>query len=213
MCAVNLGSEFLRRYKVTSMCQACDYFLKSERRVPRLFLLLLAAASCAGQNPIRPEIVRHVAPDTKRDPELERAIREEIGSASYSYACNRVHLSNASVPEVLVYLPGPDFCGSGGCTALVFGASGGRYRLVSRISLVRTPIVVSQHRNYGWKDLILFVSGGGIQPGYHAVLSFDGKQYPENPTIEPAAPLREKVKGTAYLTGADKGESVIVVSP
>ncbi|HTP30597.1 MAG TPA: hypothetical protein VMJ75_00395 [Candidatus Acidoferrales bacterium] len=169
--------------------------------------------SCAGQAPIRPQILRRAAPETKRDPELERAIREEIGSTSYSYAYNRVHLSTSAAPEVLVYLPGSDFCGSGGCTSLVFAANGGSYRLVSRVSLTRAPIIVSEHRSHGWKDLILFVSGGGIQPGYYAVMSFDGKQYPENPTIEPAAPLREKIKGTAYLTGADKGESVIVVSP
>jgi hypothetical protein len=71
---------------------------------------------------------------------------------------------------------------------------------------------VSPHRRNGWNDLIVFVSGGGIQPGYYAVLPFDGKKYPENPTIEPAMPLRERVKGMAYLAGADKAESDIVVS-
>ncbi|HTS66488.1 MAG TPA: hypothetical protein VMH28_30900 [Candidatus Acidoferrales bacterium] len=176
-------------------------------------LLLSVALPCSGQTFSQPEVVRRFAPETKRDPELEQAIRKELGAASFSYAYNRVHLTNAAAPEVLVYLPGHEWCGSGGCTLLVFTPAAGNYRLVTSITLVRPPVIVSPHRTNGWNDLILSVSGGGIQPGYHAVLSFDGKSYPDNPTVSPAAPLRDPVKGNAYLVGAEKGESVIVVKP
>jgi len=168
---------------------------------------------CAGQTSSRPQVLRSVAPEKQRDPQLEQAIWREVGDSGYSYRYNRVNLSNGSAPEVLVYMPGADYCGSGGCTSFVFSFQGGAYRLISRISLTRTPIIVSSHSTNGWKDLIVFVSGGGIQPGYYAVLSFDGKKYPENPTAKPAAPLTKRVTGVAYLTGSDKAESDIVVSP
>ena len=182
-------------------------------RFLRAYLLILSVVPCIGQTSVSPEILRSVAPETKRDPALERAIRDEVGGGSFSYAYNRVHLSKVSAPEALVYLQGSDNCGSGGCTALILSESGGAYRLVTRVSLVRTPIIVSAHRTNGWNDLIVFVSGGGIQPGYYAVLRYDGKNYPDNPSVEPAVPLRQRVKGVAYLSGADKAQSVIVVPP
>jgi hypothetical protein len=178
-----------------------------------LFLLLLLQAPCTGQVSVRPQVLRTASPETRRDAKLESAIRRELGDDRYSYAYNRVSLSNASLSEVLVYLPGMDYCGSGGCTTLIFALRGGEYRLISRLSLTRTPIVVSSHTTKGWKDLIVFVSGGGIQRGYFSVLPFDGQKYPENPTVEPALPLRAKVTGVAYLAGADKPGSDIVISP
>jgi hypothetical protein len=176
-------------------------------------LLLLAAPLCSGQTSPRPYIIRMVVPETKHDRKLDEAIQREIGVSSYTYAYNRVKLDNGAVPEALVYMPGADFCGSGGCTCFVFAARGGEYRLVSRLSLTRPPIIVSSHRTNGWSDLVVFVSGGGIQPGYYAVLPFDGAKYPENPTTKPAARLKERVGGVAYLAGADNPKSDIVVSP
>jgi hypothetical protein len=173
----------------------------------------LVVPLCAGQRPSRPRLLRSVAAQTNRDARIEAAIRREVGDDSFSYVYNMVNLNNGTAPEVLVYISGPDYCGSGGCTSLVFARRGGDYRLVSRLSLTKIPIVVSSHRTNGWKDLIVFVAGGGIQPGYYAVLPFDGKKYPENPTTLPAAPLRSSVTGVAYLAGANKAQSDIVVSP
>ena len=161
----------------------------------------------------QPQVLHRSSPEPKREPDLEAAIRTELGTASFSYAYNRVNMSDGAAPGALVYLPGRDYCGSGGCTLLVFTRSREGYRLVTRVSLARVPVMLSSHRTNGWRDLILFVSGGGIQPGYYAVLHFDGKTYPENPTVEPAAPLLEPIKADAYLVGADKGKSVIFVTP
>jgi len=174
---------------------------------------MLEPSCAAAQISARPQVLHTIAPETKRDAKLEEAIRRELADDRYSYAYNRVKLSNSTLSEVLVYMLGADYCGSGGCTSLIFAQRGEEYRLVSELNLIRTPIIVSSHRTNGWKDLIVFVSGGGIHPGYYAVLSFDGKKYPENPTIPPAVPLRQKIPGVGYLAGADKGKSVFVVSP
>jgi hypothetical protein len=172
------------------------------------------ALMCFGQISEVPKVLRTVSPEGKRDVNLERAIRRELGEERFSYAYNRVSLSGGARLDVLVYISGPDYCGSGGCTLLAFALRNGDYRVVSRLTLIRAPVIVSSHRTNGWKDLIVFVSGGGIQPGYYAVLAFDGKGYPENPTVAPAAPLREKVAGTAYLAGADNAKfDIVSVSP
>ena len=202
-----------------------DWKLRKSRsyRRPRLGELTMYVACClltpsvaplcAGQTTSRPQVLRSVGPQQNRDARIEAAIRREVGADRFSYAYNLVNLKNGTAPEVLVYMTGPDYCGSGGCTSFVFGERSGDYRLISRLSLTRRPIIVSSHRTNGWRDLIVFVAGGGIQPGHYAVLPFDGEKYPENPTTRPAVPLRRRVTGVAYLAGADNGLSDIVVSP
>ena len=177
-----------------------------------IFLVPLALVG-AGQTSSRPRVLRSVAPEKSRDSALETALRRELGSDAFSYAYNFVNLKGAEAREVLVYLPGSDYCGSGGCTSLVLEKHALEYRLISRLSLTRAPIIVSSHRTNGWNDLIVFVSGGGIHGGYYSVLAFDGQKYPENPTTAPATRLRRGVTGIAYLSGADKAERDIVVSP
>jgi hypothetical protein len=84
----------------------------------------------------------------------------------------------------------------------VFQSERSGYKLISEIRPARNPIIVTEHRTHGWKDLIMAVSGGGIQPGYYAVLEFNGQQYPENPTVPPAKRLNHSVKGVAFLDGS-----------
>jgi len=47
---------------------------------------------------------------------------------------------------------------------------------------------VLSHRTNGWRDLSVLVAGGGIIPGYQAVLQFDGRAYPSNPAMQKPAP-------------------------
>lgn len=89
-------------------------------------------------------------------------------------------------PEVLVYAEGPDRCGSGGCDLYVITPMIGGYRVVTNMSVTRPPVRVLPTSSHGWRDLAVFVAGGGILPGYSAKLRFDGHGYPENPTVPPA---------------------------
>jgi hypothetical protein len=173
-----------------------------------VWLQLLPFARAATE----PQIQHSVEPATQRDGRLEEAIQREIGQNSFSYAYNRVGLRNGIEPEVLVYLTSKDACSSGGCTLLVFASESGAYRLISYITLVHVPVVVSSHASNSWRDLIIAVGGGGVEP-YYSVLSFDGQKYPENPTTAPASPLKKPVKGVAYFTGMEQSKSVFVVSP
>ncbi len=92
-------------------------------------------------------------------------------------------LNGDNAHELLVEL---NWCGSGGCTVLVFENSNNNWVFNSRITLVRTPIEVSVNKSMGWRHLIVNVSGGGAEPARHQ-LHYQGNQYPINPSTAPLA--------------------------
>ena len=101
------------------------------------------------------------------------------------------NLSDIGSPQAIVYLLGPNWCGSGGCNTLILAQNDATWKIVSNIRITRPPIRISNERSHGWRDIGVWVQGGGIQPGYPAELAFDGKSYPENPTVPPARRLAE----------------------
>ena len=85
-------------------------------------------------------------------------------------------------PDPVVYLAGVDWCGSGGCTLLVFEAMDdvdaqewGRYRPAAEVSMVGGTIHVVLSGST-WSSLI--VTGADGSP---RVLRFDGETYPQSP--------------------------------
>jgi hypothetical protein len=154
------------------------------------------------EGPPVPLIVRTIGPETERDAKLEDAIsvaERDKPNKELHYYYNRVDLKGDGKLAVLVFVFGPGQCGSGGCEAYVFEPAVDSYRLVTDIALAGSPIIVSERKTNGWKDLIMFVAGGGILPGHYTVLHFDGMTYPSNPTGEPSEPLKDRPRGTAYL--------------
>ena len=107
---------------------------------------------------------------------------------SSSHQIETVDLNGDGAEDVLVLLEGMMWSGTGGSTLAVFAAEGDGYRYVSTISLARAPVIVAQSTHNGWRDLIMTVSGGGM-PAKRVALTFDGKEYPLNPSLLP--PLEE----------------------
>jgi len=105
-----------------------------------------------------------------------------------------VDLNGDGVKDALVLLQGPSWCGTGGCTLLVFKGGKDNFTFVSRSTLVRGPLLVSDHQTKGWRDLVLEVSGGGM-PAKKVALKFNGRQYPLNPSIQKAIPKDDRVSG------------------
>ncbi|MGR2664545.1 COG3650 family protein [Vibrio campbellii] len=97
--------------------------------------------------------------------------------------------------ELLVQL---DWCGSGGCTLLVFENHEKEWRFNSRMTLVQSPIMLGQQTSHGWRDLIFNVSGGGAAPGQH-VMQYTGVSYPINPSLAPKA-NKEQVSGVRLFS-------------
>lgn len=85
-------------------------------------------------------------------------------------------------PEAIVHVRGRAWCGSGGCVTLILTPKDGTYRVVASIPITRPPIRVLNRVSNGWAHIGVWVSGGGITPGYEAELPFDGSTYPKNPS-------------------------------
>jgi hypothetical protein len=88
--------------------------------------------------------------------------------------------------DALALLVGPFWCGTGGCTMLVFRAVGDGYKFVSDSSVTREPIRVSTQTSHGWYDLIVGTKGTG-----DVLMQYDGQRYPSDPsTLAPATPTQ-----------------------
>ncbi|HZI19942.1 MAG TPA: hypothetical protein VEY09_15265 [Pyrinomonadaceae bacterium] len=176
-----------------------------------------APARCADG----PAASRRVRPEASSDAALESAIRSALGGGGEGggeptrYNYNRVDLDGDGRPEALVYVYGPAWCGSAGCTLLVFKREGGGYRLVSHVSGAENPVVVSDRRTNGWRDLIAHVRWGEVEGrtvrDYFAVLHFDGQTYPDQfPGAQPLG-ATEGVRGVAYFAGGQSARSGFVL--
>jgi hypothetical protein len=107
-----------------------------------------------------------------------------------------VKTSDGKTDEDIVYVSGQRWCGSGGCTMLILEPTESTFRAIGRVTIVQPPIRLLPSMHGGRPDIGVSVQGGGIQPGYEAVLSFNGKSYPGNPSMPPAqkaAVVRGKV--------------------
>lgn len=132
---------------------------------------------------------------------LPSAMSAEVGSvqsleaaiASWSHQSETpafqydlVDLNEDSLPDAIVLMTDPDFCGSGGCSMLIFRGTRGSFELVSASTLARRPILILKEASKGWRSLSVMVAGGGAKSG-QALMRFDGSRYPRNPSVQPLA--------------------------
>ncbi|MDN3608770.1 COG3650 family protein [Vibrio ostreicida] len=122
------------------------------------------------------------------NPKVDSALRDYFKQAGIEptgirYRWLTYELNDQDGKALLVQL---DWCGSGGCTLLVFANQDQHWQFHSKITLVQTPLNVGKSSHESWKDLIMFVSGGGAIPSQHR-LQFNGKHYPSNPSTAPRA--------------------------
>jgi len=126
----------------------------------------------------------------------------ESGDRATRYYEAFVDLNEDGKLEAIVYLNGPSWCGSGGCTTLVLSPKGDSYRLVAKVPITRTPIRVLSAKSHGWRTLVASVGGGGIQPGYEAEIPFDGSSYAisgSKATVKSLLRAKEIVPSAAYF--------------
>ncbi|MCA0150059.1 hypothetical protein LCD52_14760 [Rossellomorea vietnamensis] len=145
--------------------------------------------------------VTYVLSETKRDPMLAKAFSKAFdlkqGEDQIQYYYNHIDLNDDQQPETFVYLVGSPLCGSGGCSGALFTNQNGEYKLVTTFSLLRSPVIIENEKTNGWKNMIMYVSGGGIKGGYKR-LRFDGKTYPSNPSVQPDV-QKGKISGVGII--------------
>ncbi|MGL6170681.1 MAG: COG3650 family protein [Vibrio sp.] len=120
--------------------------------------------------------------------DVDQAIRRyfalhQTATDDTQYRWLEYDLNGDEQPELLVQL---DWCGTGGCTLLIFEQHQQQWRFNSRMTLVQNPIRLGQQTHHGWRDLMLSVSGGGAKPAVHR-LQYNGISYPLNPSVAPEA--------------------------
>ena len=140
-----------------------------------------------------------------RAEDIRRFLQQEYADAeTIRYATGWSDLDGDGNEEALIYLASPYFCGSGGCPTRVLTQAGAMWRSVGDISVSRTPVTVLGSETNGWKDLTVDVGGGGM-PGGIALLKFDGRSYPSNPTVAPA----ESAEGHGTVIIPEDAEMVV----
>jgi hypothetical protein len=108
-------------------------------------------------------------------------------------------LNGDGVDEAVVYLLGSNWCGSGGCNMLVLRQEHGSWKVVSTMTIVRPPVRVLESTSNGWRDIGVWVQGGGIRRGYEAELHFNGKTYSRNPSVPPAKHADQGASGETVI--------------
>lgn len=115
-----------------------------------------------------------------------------------SYIAVLRDLNDDGSPEAVVFLTDPDSCGSGGCTLLVVQQQGRAWNLLSKIPIVRPPVLALERVRSGWHSLGVSVGGGGLR--YHPVtLDFQHGHYRANPTLAPASPRSSSSPGELFI--------------
>jgi hypothetical protein len=107
--------------------------------------------------------------------------------------------------EAVVYVMGPGWCGTGGCNVLALSPSGSTYSIVMHAYVSRLPISVLPTESHHWHDLGVTIGGGGGEAGV-AEMKFDGKTYPDNPTVSPARLLKGDGRGKILIPDTAEGE-------
>lgn len=166
---------------------------------------LLIVLSCIVGVPAATASVHFVSSQTPMSPSrpdeeslrkyLQGHLKEILDVTRTRYAGVSVDLNGDSKEEIVVYLMGPSWCGSGGCTILILSTEGATYRVHSEVTVSQTPVRKLRSKSHGWHDLGIWVSGGGEVKGFEAILRFDGEAYPSNPTVPPAERTSKKLKG------------------
>ncbi|MBX7434457.1 hypothetical protein JDV09_20480 [Mycobacterium sp. Y57] len=90
------------------------------------------------------------------------------------YAAVRADLNGDGRDEVLTYLMGPYFCGTGGCTLLVFDQGMDGYSLLADMATTRPPVIVAPSAE-GYADVWTMQSGGGAPAEYVQHVFTDGR--------------------------------------
>lgn len=125
----------------------------------------------------------------------QQEIPTQLTKAVYEYTKEEVgfevafaDLNNDGIDDSIVLLEGANWCGSDGCTLLVFeGLENGEYQLASKSTVASAPIYVLEATSHGWSDLSVYTSGKG-----QVILKWGGSNYPSNPSLQPTLIIDSK---------------------
>lgn len=131
-----------------------------------------------------------VKDDTTKDHELARHLLPSVIEHSYgktAYLEAWTDLNSDQIKDAVVLLQGTEWCGSGGCTMLIYHAKNDHsLSLITKTTVTDTPIYQLSTKQNGWSDLSVYSKGVG-----QVKLSFDGQSYPTNPSLAKPYQIRK----------------------
>jgi hypothetical protein len=83
---------------------------------------------------------------------------------------------------------------------MVVEPHGNTFRVIGNTTVVQLPISVLPSTAHGHPVIGVTVAGGGILNAYEALLAFNGKKYPGNPTVPPAREWDGATKGKVVIS-------------
>lgn len=98
---------------------------------------------------------------------------EESKATRYYY--NRVDLNDDGQDEAFVVLMGMYTSGSGGSTALIMDMGENQWEVRQELTLIQTPVIISDNIVNGWHEIITYRSGGGAEGAYVVLTATDGQ--------------------------------------
>lgn len=122
--------------------------------------------------------------------DLELALSTYIDANLPNYEVAYYDLNSDGLQDAFIYLNDRNWCGSGGCTALIFKGTASGLSFLSKTMIVNKPIIVSSAKSFGWFNLI--VNTGGIGS---VLLKSDGNKYPLNPSVQPTIDITKEPGG------------------
>jgi hypothetical protein len=96
------------------------------------------------------------------------------------YTSAFVDLKDDGSKEVVVYVTGDFWCGSGGCMTLILEHKGSSFKVVSKMMTTLLPIRALTTKSNGWHDISVMARvwyGEGNVYSREQKLSFNGKSY------------------------------------
>ncbi len=125
-------------------------------------------------------------PDTVLYESIQKLVEQANGPANSRFDYTRIDLDGDGRRDALVYLrmPYSHWCGQHGCTLLVLKAGMESFEYVSYVQPIRPPLIVSENRSNGWKDIMVRVDGRWSETK-DVALKFDGRVYPSDPAEQP----------------------------
>lgn len=103
----------------------------------------------------------------------------------------QVDLNNDGQKETFVNFFTPYFCGTGGCSMVLFDKN---FKAITKFTVMQTPLYINTNTENGWK--MIFVKD---KDGFKQLVYKNGK-YPSNPSIVPVSKQNpENEKGTISI--------------
>ncbi|TLX45116.1 hypothetical protein C1E24_20610 [Pseudoalteromonas phenolica] len=125
---------------------------------------------------------------------IKKALAEHLNEQLPNYEVAYFDFNSDGVKDAFIYINGSNWCGSGGCTSFVFSGTTNGFKFQSKSMITNKPILVTSTKTNGWYNLV--VNTGGIG---QVVLTFDGKSYPLNPSMQPKVKEKQLSSVTTIL--------------